>query len=158
MEGQFAPDQLENINPTVIPDFTTTRTAEDILTTTDTAEGVLAGIGAGFVFVWLVLFVLTLAAMWKVFTKAGKPGWAALIPIYNTYVLLQIVGRPWWWLLLMLVPFVNIVVAIILNNDLAKSFGKGVGWTFGLIFLPIIFYSMLAFGSAKYKGPAASQR
>lgn len=78
MEGQFAPDQLENINPTVIPDFTTTRTAEDILTTTDTAEGVLAGIGAGFVFVWLVLFVLTLAAMWKVFTKAGKPGWAAL--------------------------------------------------------------------------------
>lgn len=130
----------------------------DTLTTTDASEGLLAGLGVGFILLYLVLIVFMVATMWKLFSKAGKPGWAAIVPIYNTIVMLQIVGRPIWWILLMLVPFVNIVVGIIVTNDLAKSFGKTVGWTVGLILLPIIFYPMLAFGSAKYAGPSATSK
>jgi hypothetical protein len=104
--------------------------------------------------IYIAVIVVMIVAMWKVFTKAGKPGWASLIPLYNTYVMLQVVGRPWWWLLLMFIPFVNIVIAIIVTNDLAKSFGKGVGWTVGLLLLPFIFMPMLAFGNAKYGGPS----
>jgi hypothetical protein len=107
--------------------------------------------------IYLVIGVLVIASLWKVFTKAGKPGWAAIIPIYNIYVLLQIVGRPWWWLLLMLIPFVNFIIAIIVYIDLAKSFGKGVGFGIGLLFLSFIFLPMLAFGDARYVGPAAAQ-
>jgi hypothetical protein len=95
--------------------------------------------------------------MWKVYTKAGKPGWAVLIPIYNTYVLLEIVGREWWWLLLLFIPIVNIVVLIVVLFDLAKSFGKGTGFGFGLLFLSWIFIPILGFGDAKYMGPAAAQ-
>ncbi len=124
--------------------------------TTDATSGAAAGIGMGLVLFYLALVVFFLVTMWKVFTKAGKPGWAAIVPIYNSIVLLEIVGRPIWWIVLMLIPFVNIVVAIIVTNDLAKSFGKTVGWTVGLILLPIIFYPMLAFGNAKYGGPAAA--
>jgi len=94
-------------------------------------------------------------AMWKVFTKAGEPGWASIIPIYNLYIWCKIVGRPWWWILLMLIPFVNFIVAIILCIDLAKSFGKGVGFGIGLALLGIIFFPILGFGSAQYQGPAA---
>ena len=125
------------------------------VTTTDTSGGFLAGIGLGLLLIYLAVLVLMLASMWKLFTKAGKPGWAAIVPIYNTVVMLQIVGRPIWWILLLLVPFVNIVVGIIVVNDMAKSFGKDVTWTIGLLLLGIIFYPMLAFGSAKYMGPAA---
>ncbi len=104
----------------------------------------------------IVLIVLMIASMWKVFTKAGKPGWASIIPFYNIIVLLEIVGRPWWWLLLMFVPFLNFVIAIIVYIDLAKSFGKGVGFAIGLLLLPFIFFPILAFGSAEYLGPAAA--
>lgn len=128
---------------------------DELLTASDASNGLLAGIGMGLILLYLAFVVFMVVVMWKTFAKAGKPGWASLIPIYNTYVLLQIVGRPWWWLLLMLVPFVNIVVAIIVTNDLAKSFGKDVMWTVGLLLLPIVFYPMLAFGSAKYGGPVA---
>jgi hypothetical protein len=93
--------------------------------------------------------------MWKVFTKAGQPGWASIIPIYNIYIWCKIVGRPWWWILLMLIPFVNFIVAIILCIDLAKSFGKGVGFGIGLALLGIIFFPILGFGSAQYQGPSA---
>ena len=122
--------------------------------TTETSNGFLAGLGMGLILLYVALIVFILAVMWKVYTKAGKPGWAAIIPIYNTIVLLEIVGRPIWWFFLMLIPFVNIIFAIIVTNDLAKSFGKEVGWTIGLILLPFIFYPMLAFGSAKYSGPS----
>jgi uncharacterized protein DUF5684 len=107
--------------------------------------------------IYLVIGVIVIAGVWKVFTKAGKPGWAAIIPIYNIYVLLQIVGRPWWWLLLMFIPVVNFVIGIIVMIDLAKSFGKGVGFGLGLLFLSFIFYPMLGFGDAQYVGPAAAQ-
>ncbi|HEX8981929.1 MAG TPA: DUF5684 domain-containing protein [Ktedonobacterales bacterium] len=107
----------------------------------------------------LALFVLLIAAQWVVFSKAGKPGWAAIIPFYSTLVELEIVGRPWWWLLLlMFVPIVNIVLAIMLVNDLSKSFGHGVGFTLGLIFLPFIFLPILAFGGSQYVGPAAAKQ
>jgi len=104
----------------------------------------------------LAIFVLMIASMWVVFTKAGKPGWACLIPIYNIIVLLDIVGRPWWWLLLLLVPLVNIIIGILLCLDLAKSFGKGAGFGIGLLLLGFIFYPLLAFGDATYQGPSAA--
>lgn len=92
---------------------------------------------------------------WKIFVKAGKPGWASLIPIYSNVVLLQIVGKPDWWVILYLIPFANIVVSIIVALELAKSFGKsGVFGFFGLILFPIVGYPMLAFGDSQYKGPA----
>ena len=106
--------------------------------------------------VGLLIALLLIVAMWKVFTKAGQPGWASIIPIYNLYIWCKIVGRPGWWILLMLIPFVNIIVGIILCIDMAKSFGKGVGFGIGLALLGIIFWPILGFGSAQYQGPAAS--
>jgi hypothetical protein len=103
----------------------------------------------------LLVALVLIVAMWKVFTKAGQPGWASIIPIYNLYIWCKIVGRPWWWILLMLIPFVNFIVCIILCIDLAKSFGKGVGFGIGLALLGIIFFPILGFGSAQYQGPAA---
>ena len=106
------------------------------------------------VFIYVLLFALMIVSFWKIFTKAQKPGWAAIIPIYNIIVLLEIVGKPWWWLLLMLIPFVKIIFAIWMTNLLSKSFGHGEGFTLGLIFLSIIFYPILGFGDSKYIGPA----
>jgi uncharacterized membrane protein YhaH (DUF805 family) len=114
-------------------------------------------VGMLMMLVWLVLMIAVIAGFWKVFVKAGKPGWACLIPIYNIVVLLQIVGRPIWWLVLLLIPFVGIVVAIIVSIDMAKSFGKGTGFGIGLALLGFIFYPMLGFGDARYQGPSAPQ-
>lgn len=121
------------------------------------------GSSAAFVVVLVVTFVLLLAiavllvaGMWKMFAKAGRPGWAALIPIYNTIVMLEIVGRPAWWIFLMFVPFVNIFVLVIVMLDLAKSFGKSSAFAVGLILLTSIFVMILGFGSATYLGPAAT--
>jgi hypothetical protein len=101
----------------------------------------------------LIFGIFLIAAQWKIYTKAGQPGWACIIPIYNFYILLKIVGKPWWWLLLMLIPFVNLIYAIWTVNMLSKSFGKDEGFTVGLLLLGIIFYPILGFGSAKYQGP-----
>ena len=98
-----------------------------------------------------------IASMWTIFSKAGKPGWASIVPIYNLIVLLEIVGKPWWWLFLMLIPIVNIVILIIVWHNLSLSFGKGGGFTVGLILLGIIFLPILAFGDAKYVGPGEQQ-
>src|SRR5438093_7825645 len=106
--------------------------------------------------VGLLIALFLIVAMWKVFTKAGQPGWASIIPIYNLYVWCKIVGRPWWWILLMLIPFVNFIVGIILCIDMAKSFGKGAGFGIGLALLGVIFIPILGFGSAQYQGPSAS--
>lgn len=104
-----------------------------------------------------IVFLLLIIAQWRVYEKAGQPGWAAIIPIYNTIVLLQIVGKPWWWILLLLIPGVNIVFAIWMINLLSKSFGKGEGFTVGMIFLPFIFYPVLGFGDAKYLGAQSKE-
>ena len=106
--------------------------------------------------VLLVVYILVVIAMWKVFTKAGKPGWASLIPVYNMVVMYQIVGLNPWLLLLYLIPFVNwiaaLVLSIMLNVKLAKVFGKSTGFAIGLIFLNPIFLLILGFGDAKYVG------
>jgi len=104
----------------------------------------------------LLIALVLIVAMWKVFTKAGQPGWASIIPIYNLYIWCKIVGRPGWWILLMLIPFVNIIVGIILCIDMAKSFGKGAGFGIGLALLGVIFVPILGFGSAQYQSPSAS--
>jgi hypothetical protein len=115
------------------------------------------GIGIAMGIVWLALAVLMIAALWKIFVKAGEPGWAAIIPIYNLIVMLKIVGRPVWWLVLFLIPFVNLVIAFIVAFDLAKAFGKGAGFALGMIFLSPIFYPILAWSDARYQGaPAAA--
>ncbi|MBK8575424.1 MAG: signal peptidase I [Elusimicrobia bacterium] len=100
--------------------------------------------------IFLALAVFMLVCVWKVFVKAGKPGWASLIPIYNAYVLLKMAGKPSWWLLFLLIPLVNIVFGFLTMLALSERFGKGVGYALGLIFLPIIFYPILAFGEATY--------
>lgn len=101
---------------------------------------------------WLAFAVLMIAALWKVFTKAGQPGWAAIIPIVNTYFLCKVAGRPGWWVILMFVPIVNFIIWIILCIDVAKNFGKGTGFGIGLLLLPIIFFPILGFGNAQYQG------
>lgn len=101
----------------------------------------------------LAIVVAVIAGIWKTFAKAGQPGWAAIIPIYNVYILLKIANRPWWWLLLMLIPLVNLVIAIIVALDIAKAFGKGTGFGIGLALLGFIFYPILGFGSATYTQP-----
>jgi len=102
--------------------------------------------------IWLAVMVTVIAGFFKVFTKAGQPGWAAIVPIYNVIVLLQIVRRPLWWIVLMLIPLVNVVVVIIVLIDLARVFGKGVGFAIGLLLLPFIFFLILGFGDARYQG------
>lgn len=111
--------------------------------------GLLALLGAYFVFV-LVIAVVMLISMWKIYSKAGQPGWAVLVPIYNMIVLLNIVRKPVWWILLMLIPFVSFIIVILIYLELAKVYGKSTGFGLGIIFLPIIFLPMLAFGDAQY--------
>jgi hypothetical protein len=123
------------------------------------ASGSNTGVVIVGVLVGLVVVVFLIAAMWKVFTKAGKPGWAAIIPIYNIYVLLKIAGRPGWWLILYIVPLVNVVISIIVSIDVAKAFGKGGAFGFFLLWLlGIIGYPILGFGGATYRGGRTSDQ
>ena len=120
------------------------------------AGGILAGVGMIGMLIYLAFVIMILASVWKIFAKAGKPGWAAIIPIYNWVILLEIVGRPVWWIVLLLIPCVNIVIMCILAVELAKSFGKDVAFAIGLILLGVVFIPILGFGSAKYQGPVNS--
>ncbi|WP_330272626.1 DUF5684 domain-containing protein [Lentzea sp. NBC_00516] len=123
-------------------------------TTIDPA--VSTGIGVFGTIIYLALAIFGVVVFWKTFTKAGQPGWAAIIPIYNIYVLLKVAGRPGWWLVLLLIPIVNIVILAIVSIDVAKSFGKDtVFGVVGLWLFSIIGYAILAFGGAQYHGPAA---
>jgi len=107
-----------------------------------------------FLFVWLVLIVVVLAGLWKMFEKAGQPGWACLIPFYNVYILLKVAGRPGWWLILLFIPLVNIVINIIVAIDVAKAFGQSAIFGFFLNFLFCgIGFVILGFGSYQYLGP-----
>jgi hypothetical protein len=105
----------------------------------------------------IAIWVVSVAGVWKTYQKAGKPGWAAIIPIYNIIVLIEIVGKPVWWFLLFFVPCVNFVFIIWVYNLLSKSFGKSEGFTVGLILLSPIFMCILGFGDAVYLGPAAAE-
>lgn len=120
-----------------------------------------SGGGAGGAIVGLLILVIELgiaaamiAGLWKLFVKAGQPGWAAIVPIYNTYVMTQIVGRPILWFILTFIPCVNFVAMVLIMIDLAKSFGKSTGYAIGMILLPFVFIPMLGFGDAQYSGPS----
>lgn len=125
----------------------------------NSATGLMGGMAVLFTGVFLIVMlaigVVMVASLWKVFTKAGQPGWAAIVPIYNAIVLLQITGRPLWWIVLFMIPLANIVVGILVAIDLAKSFGQSTGFALGLVFLGFIFFPILGFGSARYVGPAS---
>ena len=105
----------------------------------------------------LGLVGLMLASMWKIYEKAGREGWEALVPFYNVYVLLEIVKKPWWWLLLMMIPYVGAIWAVWSYNLLAKKFGKTEVFTVGLILLPFIFFPILAFGDARFEDAPAKE-
>lgn len=111
--------------------------------------GILGGIIG---LIYLVVAVLTIVGMWKVFTKAGEPGWAAIVPIYNVIVLVKIAGKPLWWVVLFFIPCANIVALIIIGMAVAKNFGKSEGYGIGLALLSPIFFPMLGFSDAQYIG------
>lgn len=100
--------------------------------------------------VWLAIVGVMIVASWKIYVKAGQPGWASIVPVYNVIIMLQIVKKPTWWVILFFIPFVNVIIGLIVASKLAQAFGKGFGFTLGLILLPIIFYPILGFGSATY--------
>lgn len=107
----------------------------------------------------LLFVIIMLVAMWKVFTKAKKPGWAVIIPIYNLYVLMKIVGRPGWWVILYFIPLVNIVISLIVSIDLARSFKRSEAFGVVLLWLvSFVGYLMLGFGKSTYAGPAAGKK
>ena len=104
-----------------------------------------------------VLLVVIIASLWRVFTKAGQPGWGALIPFYNMYILLKIVGRPGWWMALLFIPFVNFVITLIVSIDLAKAFGRSSTFgVLGLFLFSFIGYPMLGFGKDQYVDPTVA--
>ena len=122
-------------------------------------EGFASLFSGGLIIVWLVVVAFMWFVMWRVFEKAGKPGWAAIIPIYNILVLLDIAGKPWWWIFVFLlgaIPIVGsilvLVVMALIYYSFAANFGKGAGFTVGLVLLPIVFFPILAFGDAQYVG------
>lgn len=104
---------------------------------------------------YLALVILVIAGFWKVFSKAGEPGWAAIIPLFNMYIILKIAGRPWWWLILYFIPIVSLVIWVVVSVDIAKAFGKGTGFGIGLALLPFIFFPVLGFSDAQYQGPVS---
>lgn len=116
---------------------------------TGSAIGLMVGL-----VVYLAIIIIVVAGMWKTFEKAGQPGWAAIVPIYNTYILCKIVGRPGWWVILLLIPYLNLIFWIIVCLDMAKSFARGIGFAVGLILLSPVFFCILGFGSSEYQGPA----
>jgi hypothetical protein len=121
-----------------------------------------AGAGAALLLIILIpilaAWVVVIAGMWKMFVKAGRGGWEAIIPFLNTDGLCKIAGRPGWWLLLFFIPFVNFVVLIIVLIDLARAFGKGTGFGVLTAFFPFIGFCILGFGQARYLGPQVTPR
>jgi hypothetical protein len=105
----------------------------------------------------LIIAVITIVGKWKVYEKAGKPGWAAIIPVYTWIVMLEIVGKPIWWIFLFFIPCVNIVFMIWTINLLSKSYGQTEGFTVGLVLLGFVFYPILGFGNYQYLGPSAAE-
>lgn len=105
--------------------------------------------------IYFGFIIVLIASMWKIFTKAGRPGWAAIVPVYNFIVLLEIVNKPLWWILLLFVPLVNLIAIIIIYHELSKAFGKGVGMTI-LYFVFGIGFIILGFGDATYQGSKPS--
>ena len=107
--------------------------------------------------VYLAIAVLGIVAMWKVFEKAGEPGWAAIIPFYNQFVLMDIIGRPAWWVLLIpTLPAFGLWVSVIASIDTARAYGKSGAFAILLVLLPFIGYPILGLGASQYKGRLAA--
>jgi len=104
--------------------------------------------------IYLAVVILAIAGFWMVFTKADRPGWGAIIPIYSFYLMCKVAGRPGWWWVLLFIPIVNIVIWFIVAIDVAKSFRQGTGFGVGLALLSFVFAPILGFGEATYTGPA----
>jgi hypothetical protein len=118
--------------------------------------GWIAALFSGvFGLIGLLLALVVIAGFWKVYAKAGQPGWAAIVPIYNVIVLTKLVGKPMWVAILLIIPCTAFIGWIIAALALAKCFGKETGFAIGLILLPVIFVPMLGFGDAQYRGPVA---
>jgi hypothetical protein len=113
----------------------------------------VAGGTAIYVIICLAISVFAIVCMWKIFAKAGKPGWASIVPFYNLYILFEITWGNGILFLLNLIPIVNAIIMLITYVKLAKAFGKSGGFAAGLIFLNLIFVCILGFGSAQYIGP-----
>lgn len=112
--------------------------------------------GAEFiVLIMLIAVIPAIISMWVLFQKAGEPGWASIVPIYNCLVMLKIINKPWYWVLLMIIPYLGVVWGIWSLNLFVKAFGKNEGFTIGCIFLPFIFLPMLAV-TGKYQGQQSS--
>ena len=124
--------------------------AQSVADTSGAAVGGIVVVGL----VGLLVAAFSIVVVWKLYTRMGQSGWSGIVPFLNHYVVFTLNGREWWWVLLLLVPCVNIIVSIVFLRDVARLFGKGIGYTIGLIFLPFIFLTVLAFGSSRYVGPA----
>lgn len=99
---------------------------------------------------WLAIVIVVIAGIWKTFEKAGQPGWAAIIPLYNFYIMLKIGGKPGWWLLFFLIPIVNIIMIFVLYIEIARRFGQSTGFGVGLGLLGFVFWPILSLGDAQY--------
>lgn len=120
------------------------------ISTVASSAGVFTGT---WLIIWLVVVILAIAGMWATFQKAGRPGWAAIIPIYNVYTLVKIAGRSGWWVILYFIPLVNVIVSLVVSVNIAKAFGKSdVFGVIGLWLFSVIGYLMLGFGDATYSG------
>jgi Family of unknown function (DUF5684) len=111
----------------------------------------------------IVLTVVMIVVYWMIYEKAGQPGWASIVPFYNTYVLIvNILQMPPFWFWGLLIPILNIFVAIplifMIPFKLAEKFGKGGLFGLGLLFLQPIFLALLAFGPAKYEDRSRTNR
>jgi hypothetical protein len=107
------------------------------------------------VIIELAVVIITIVGLWKIFEKAGEPGWAAIIPIYNFIVMLKIAEKPIWWIILAFIPIISLVPAILVPLAIANNFGKDTLYGIGMIFLPFIFYPLLGFSDAQYIGQGA---
>jgi magnesium-transporting ATPase (P-type) len=110
-----------------------------------------------FFILYLAFIVFIVASIWKTFVKAGHPGWAAIVPFYNLYIMTLIAKKPGWWIVLFFIPLVNVVIMILLSIEIAKNFGKGSGFGIGLALLGFIFWPILGFGDAVYEGTEISE-
>lgn len=119
----------------------------------ETYAVVAGGIAMVYMVVVLAIAVISLVGMWKIFVKAGKPGWGAIIPIYNLYCLYEMSFGTGWLFLLSFVPCVNAVMMIVMWIKLGQAFGKSAAFGIGILFFPFVFLPMLGFGDAQFVGP-----